>query len=162
MVWQRLSLVTLSGVGDSMKTSTFVENKFHYYLYNAFNSGQIAAQIQFNSDGSTIYARKSNKNGTAGDTGQGTMPSLVAHVSAGTHPFFGIVYVLNVPGEEKFAIIEQVDQNTAGPGNAPDRGEGVGKWTNASDAIDIVDLSNHGSGDFAADSQFVVFGDGNV
>ncbi|MFM7856740.1 MAG: hypothetical protein ACKO96_33640, partial [Flammeovirgaceae bacterium] len=51
-----------------------------------------------------------------------------------------------------------VDQNTAGAGTAPDRGEIAGKWANTTNVIDTFTINNSQGTNWATTSETVVLG----
>ena len=75
----------------------------------------------------------------------------------GGSPQFSNMFIMNNSADEKFAINQMVYQDTAGAGNAPQRVDSVGKWTNTSSQITSIDITG-GSATLSTSSFMKVWG----
>ena len=73
-------------------------------------------------------------------------------------PEFTVSYVVGISTEEKLMISFNVEQKTAGAGNAPSRFELVAKWADTSNTLDRIDIHNTLSGSFDISSNLSVLG----
>jgi len=156
MVWGKAGSTTLSSAGDTMTVSDMSANNSYVYLFHAPANASYNTIINFDNDSGTKYAERKSANGGADstavsqtdfNTGDGTD-------SDGFH--FG--YIVDVSGEETLIIDWWNRANTAGAGNAPYRGENVGKFTETTQFTRIdFDNSSGGSG-FATDSNLTALG----
>ena len=80
----------------------------------------------------------------------------VEMVGGESTPTYYIMEIFNVANQEKFIITHNIRGST-GAGNAPSRGEHVGKWANTSAQITQIDVLSVSS-TFAAGSTFTVWG----
>ena len=124
-------------------------------LQNEIGSGSITGFTSFNGDSGSNYAYRTSENGAS----DGTAHSQTnIRLDRGSVNNFIVANIMNVAGQEKLVEGKCVGQNTAGAGNAPERWEAVGKWSNSSDSITSVKISNASGGDFASGSEMVVLG----
>ena len=155
--WEELASVDLSGgAADSLTTSTITAKKYLWIQRFAENSGAIQARFRFNSDSGTNYARRLSANGAA--DGTVTSQTGMQFPFVGSVPAFYNLFVINNSSNEKLVIGHQVQQNTAGAGNAPNRAEAVYKWANTSSQITEVSVHNDGAGDFGTKTTIKVWG----
>ena len=68
------------------------------------------------------------------------------------------MFIINNASNEKLFIIHSVKQNTSGAGTAPRRKEVVGKWSNTSNQINIVEYLQSEAGSFDTGSFIKVWG----
>lgn len=155
--WEELGRTTLGSAGDTITISSISARKYLRILIAVqATGGTVNANLRFNNDSSTNYARRISNNGAADGTA-GSDNEILEFV-AGQYPWFITCDVINISNQEKIAIMQVVGQNTAGAGNVPVRNEAVGKWANTSAQITRVDVVNTGTGDFAIGSEVVVLG----
>ena len=155
--WKELARASLSGAGDTITTSTFTAKDNIKVLVFGLASGNIEAALQVGNgsiDTGSNYAVRWQVNGTNG-TGQ-SKPAIDTNHTASGNEF--IEYdIVNIAGQEKLVIAKLVDSASAGA-NAPNRVEHVGKWSNTSNQINIVQAKNVGGGSFDTGSEIVVLG----
>ena len=146
---------TLGSTGDDIDITDLGGKKFNQILYHHLNSGNAGGLLTFNDDGTTNYARRYSYNG-----GEGTSinQSAIAYYANGDVPEFTVSYVVGISTEEKLMISFNVEQKTAGAGNAPSRFELVAKWADTSNTLDRIDIHNTLSGSFDISSNLSVLG----
>ena len=157
-VWEELADVTLGSAGDTITTSTFTAKKYLMVQTHGIASGNIEAALQVGNgsiDTGSNYAVRWQVNGTEG-TGTSKTSIDTNHTASGNE--YINYFIVNVAAKEKLVIAELIDSNSAGAGNAPNRVEHVGKWTNTSNQINIVQAKNVGSGSFDTGSSIKVWG----
>ncbi len=156
MVWAVLGETTLTSSADVITVDSIAVKKHLVVQAKLLRSGNIEAAIRFNNDSGNNYSTKYSVNDSESS---GTNKSSIDTNLTAAGNEFATYNIFNEATKEKLVISELVDSNTSGAGNAPQRVEVVGKWTNTSNAITRVDLINVGGGDFAAGSEVVVWGD---
>ena len=160
--WQELASVDLSSGADEISTGTIASKKYIMWNYHVLSSGATNGldniSFRFNNDSGNNYCYRHNDNG--GSDGTVTNNSKLRFRSGGAtaQDFFGSGYIINKSDKEKLLISEQVYNGGDGAGNAPNRAEMVGKWTNTSAQITEIDLIQDGAGSFLTGSYLQVFG----
>ena len=149
----------LASAGDTLNSGTFTAKD--YLLVNVFRtrSGSVNSRVQFNGDTGSNYAHRnfgaSNSYGNDGETDGGT--SIHSHALT-SHDSFTTYIMVNKASREKQMIISEVNRNTAGAGNAPDRIKAVAKWANTSNAITSINVLNTDSGNLDVGTSIRVWG----
>jgi hypothetical protein len=120
------------------------------------SGGGTQQSLQFNGDGASNYGRRYNSNGSEAS-------SMATRISTGANPAtsslgYTVGYVANKSDKNKMVVSSGVDTFTSGVGHAPSKYMAVGKWENASDAINSISIFNPTSGDFQVGSECVVLG----
>lgn len=154
MAWAKNGTTTLGSGSATIDVSSLTDNKFLMVLTHKISGGDSVVRYRLNSDSGSNYARRYSENGGA----DGTSASTTFIASGYQYDGFSISYIINISTEEKLVIYHDVDSNTAGATNAPNRVEEVGKWVNTSDVIDEINIINGGADNFAADSNITVLG----
>ena len=155
--WVELGRTTLGSSGDSISIASLPDKRYYMLLGNHFKTGAIAHALQMNSDTGTSYNNRCSISGGADFTNV-SRTRLENWGSGNTNPDFLVAYVSNLASKEKLVTEHFVDRGTAGAGNAPNRRENVGKWSNTSNSISEFDSFNYGAGDFTTGSEVVVLG----
>lgn len=160
--WKELGRTTLGVAGNDITVSSLPDKRYYMILgYTTANSASPAQAIQLGNstiDTGTNYSYRRSLN-AASDTTHTTRDIVELMYGLGTSdPDFGISYLSNLSAKEKLGIGWGVSQQAAGAGNAPNRTENVGKWGNTTNPLDVINIKNIGSGDFAVGSELVVLG----
>ena len=156
--WKELGRV--SGTTDPLSV-TSLANKRYYMLLNVgyAGSGNAESYIYLNNDTGTNFANRSNYNGGA----DGTETSVAwfrwgEGATNNNNDRFTVGFLSNYSTKEKLGIYHEVQRNTAGAGNSPNRFEGVGKWTNTTNAISSIYYGNRNGTDWGTGTEMVVLG----
>lgn len=154
--WEELGRTTLGGAADSISVASLPARKYLQVRIALVHSGSITGGIRFNNDSGSNYAYRASYNGAADSSG--TSQSSLPIYSDASPAGLMVIDIVNISASEKVAFTLLGLSGSAGAGNAPVRGEFLGKWANTSAQITRVDLINSGGGDFAAGSEVVVLG----
>tara|TARA_R110002096_G_scaffold102543_1_gene226375 strand:+ start:541 stop:1122 length:582 start_codon:yes stop_codon:yes gene_type:complete len=155
MAWGKLGSTTASGTTDELSSGTITGNKIINNIYHVIKTGTANTRRRFNNDTGSNYASRSHVLGTEGT--QINQTSIFTHADTSGNAF-GVSYIVNISGEEKLMIGQEISNTSSGAGTAPGRYEGAGKWVNTSDQITEVDLLNTDSGGFLTGSNLTVLG----
>lgn len=151
---------TATGTVASMSVQNLPNYKYLFIDVAVLPTGGTAfAQLRFNNDSATNYARKyAISFGAATDTANEnilTMSNAVRSGGAGKMS----CEVLNISNREKLVFSRAVDDNAAGSTNVPVGRDTMLKWINTSTVISRVDVVNGaGTGQYAAGSEIIVYG----
>ena len=104
------------------------------------------------------YASRISINGATTDDASRVSKNSIQTEKNTTSPIFVNGFIVNNASNEKLCIMHEVIQNTAGAGTAPERVEFVGKWADTTNQIDIIQMTDSGSGSFADGSTLKVWG----
>ena len=157
MAWNKLGSTTLTTTADVINSGTFTASKFIFGMTHIFASGgDKAPNLRFDQTGGTAYATRYSPNGGA-DTTETSQPDIKG-IGTTDDDDFMIYYTNNIGNEEKLVIMHQVNRNNTGAGNAPYREETVGKYAQTSSQVTEVGITNTGTGDYTADSNFTAIG----
>ena len=142
--WQRLAHVELSSNGN-LSTGTFTaKDNLKVVVWFKPTSANTSGMVM-NNDTNYNYSNRRSKNGGSDET-RTSSDSLAGIQLNGNYNegdwSFATSYITNIATKEKLAINEFMTQNTAGAGTAPERVESVGKWTNTSDQITEIDITD--------------------
>lgn len=149
---------TLSSAGDVLTISNLTAQKFNQFLIHpiasTFNLNQ---NITFNNNTNSVYAKRQSDNG-------GTDATAVSSANISTDinintPYWQVLYVCSISGEEKLVIGFTCDQRASGATSAPERREYVAKFVPSPDAtITRIDVNNSSTGDYGVDSNLSALG----
>ena len=154
--WQELDSVELSATANEIDSGTFTAKKYLWVQLHGVADGSISgADLQFNGDTGSNYARRYSGNG---DTdGTGTSEATLGGIGTGSGDSFVSWFIINKSDNEKLVVGEGL-ANTTGAGNAPDRRELTGKWANTSDSITSIKVKENGSGGWTNGTTLKVWG----
>ncbi len=155
--WTELANVTLGSDGDTIDSGVFESKKYLWFQVSDKGTGTYRSKIRFNADSGNNYAQRSSVNGGADVTTVSVNDSDTFLAGSGVNSFFE-GFVVNNATKEKLCILDQVAVPTAGATNAPNRREGVFKWTNTTDLINQIQIINDDTGDLGAGTRLVVWG----
>ena len=156
--WVELARTTLGSAGDTISVTSLPDKRYYMILADQRASGNTNHSFRLNSDSGNNYSQRASPDGGSDNTLTSTSALLGNWGSAVTTNAFHVGYLSNLSANEKLAQIWNVQQKTAGAGNAPSRQEGVGKHAQTSNPINAVSLTNTDSGDYTSGSEVVVLG----
>lgn len=154
--WELLGSSTLGGAADVLNVTSFTPRRFLMVLIYTIASGNIQHKLTFNNDTAANYAIRESANGGA-DTASGSATSISLLGANLTAPVFYVLEITNLQAQEKLVLSQRIS-SVAGAANAPTRAEQVAKWANTTAQISRIDITNVGTGDYAAGSQIVILG----
>ena len=133
--WEELASVTASGSSDTLSSSITAKKYLWIQGYTENTTGSMSPRVGSTTlDSSSNYATRLSSNGGAEDN---STASSITGLTNNT-PIFWNMFIINNASNEKLMIWHVARQSTAGAGNFPKRIEGVTKWANTSNQIDIV------------------------
>ena len=114
----------------------YLKNIYGFQCYEESSAGSVSFRVGNTTlDSGNNYSARVSSNGGSEDvtTGIDAMMGLTS-----TTPILWNFFIINNSANEKLAIGNVSRQTTAGAGNVPSRVEGVYKWDNTSNQIDIL------------------------
>ncbi len=154
--WEELADVTLSGAGTNISSGTITAKKYLWFqLWYDVTAGA-DANLTFNNNTTSTYALRRSANGGS-DVTSTSQTGMNMQGSGAVTPVFINGFIINTSANEKLIIAHQIEQNTAGAGNAPNRREFAGKWANTSAQITELDFTTT-SNNYTAGSFLKVWG----
>ena len=158
--WKEVGRTTLGSAGDTIDVTSLPDKRYYMVLTDIIASGTVGIRHRLGNSsidtGSNYADRNSVDGGSDGTNTSGTAIGVGGGGSTGGE-FFNC-FVINNASNEKLFIIHSVKQNTAGAGTAPRRKEVVGKWSNTSNQINIVEYLQSEAGSFDTGSFIKVWG----
>jgi len=156
--WEELGRTTLAVAGDTISVTPFAARGTIKVIVEVTDTGGVINnRITFNGDTGANYSYRESINGAADITGAGANFIEGAAVSEAA-PFMCEFTVFNIASDEKVVQGSTVHARAAGAATAPARLEFTGKWTNTSNQITRVDITNAGAGDYAIGSKVIILG----
>ncbi len=147
--WQELADVELSSVSE-IDSGAITSKKYLWIEFSGLgSSGSSYPRLRFNSDDQNNFCYRQSIDGVA-DNEQLSQNHMNTTGNVGAFNHFFTAFVVNDSSKEKLAIIQGVDSNTSGQGNAPRRREVTGKWNDTSNAITSVQVLDLGSNNFTS------------
>lgn len=157
--WEELGRTTLGSAGDTITVSGLPVRKYLHILYFTIATGGTnSVRMTVNGDTGNNYSYNYRRNADTTSTSGNSVASFVLDTGTGAWNMHGTLEVVNIAAQEKPFIGMTNALNTVGAGANPGRIEFGGKWSNTSNAISSVTLTNTGSGDFAIGSELVILG----
>ena len=154
--WVELARTTLGSAVDDITVGSLADKRYYMVLVDGINTGGIDPAFRLNADTGTNYANRRSENG--GSDATNTSLNRMALYSALDTPYFQVGYLANFATKEKLFQGHLVGRNSAGAGNAPKRGEFVGKHAQTTNPISSVTQRNNGTGDHSIGAEVVVLG----
>lgn len=161
--WKELGRTTLGSASQYIDVSSLSNKRYYMVLANALPSGSNNVAMTWRVGNSTVdqsnnYSTRYSFNGGTDSTGTSLDRGSV-NVSGG-YPYqtFDVGYFANYSSKEKLFLGFGTNSAT-GSGNSPNRTEQTFKWSNSSNAIDVIRYSNHlNAVNIASGSELVVLG----
>jgi hypothetical protein len=127
------------------------------------NNSRPAPAIIINGDTGSNYARRGNANGLTDYTNVNQPQIMFGGQPEGnttTVPYFTVGYIANKSDKEKLAICHNtLSYQLGASGSDPlERRDTVFKWTNTSEPIDQLTITNFLSGSFTTNGELIVLG----
>lgn len=120
------------------------------------DSGSINVLMRVNSDAGTVYSQRNSVNGAA--DGTSINQNRLTFSGAAARDRFIEVEIVNLQASQKIFTGHTTDPVSGGTASAPSREETVGKWTDVSDHINLIDILNGGAGSYEILSEMIVYG----
>ena len=160
--WVELGRTTLGAAAASITVSSLANKRYYMILFDKLPSGNFSSFLRLGNgsvDSGSNYAFRTSQNGGADGTTTSTSSITNSTATSDADKTFSVMYVANYSSKEKLLINNTVSQETAGAGTAPDRAETVGKWTNTSNVINLINSFDNGAGgNLNTGSEVVVLG----
>ena len=160
--WEELYTDTKTSDNQEFSTGTIAAKKYLWLqFYQQGHTGN--SDLRFNADGSNNYARRHSING-ASDASVISQPQLRNVLTGGTadHHTFTNMFIINSSANEKLCMFNTTFNAAggSGAGTAPQRIEGVGKWTNGGVSAQITSLTvtDNGGAGFDTGSTLKIWG----
>ena len=158
--WKEVARTTLGSTTKPITVSSIPDKRYYMFMIDMQKSGNATSQIRFGSgstDTGTNYADRCSYDGAADGTRVSVSSIEIATANAGVSDFM-VGYISNLSTKEKYVQIHWAYNGSAGAGTSPSRAEKVGKWSNLSNPLDILELYNSQSGNYLSGSEVVVLG----
>ena len=160
MAWAKNGTQTNGSTTDPIDLTLDSSLQFNFSIWHTLHSGTVNSGLRVGNstiDTGNNYAwRHSFAGGT--DT-TGTSTASYVNLNAPDGDELQVMYFINIAAEEKLVIAFGCGENTSGAGTAPRRHETVGKWTNTSNQIDIIEsYDSGGAGSYLTDSNLSALG----
>jgi len=145
--WQELADASWTS-GSSFNTGTFAAKKYLWIQYYTTCASSHFNKFQFNGDTAGNYASRVSYDGPGGGTVTNDTfgwSTTTTDRSGSTFPLaVANIFMINNASNEKLGISHGVwfTNTETGAANAPHRTESVGKWTNTSNQITRIDITN--------------------
>ena len=159
MAWAKEGSTTASGATDNLQIDT-TSKKFNFAISHVIpDTGNISLQYRLDNDSGSNYAFRSSDNGGTDGTATSFDIGLFG-VGINSTPIFGILYAVDIDGEEKLSIGFGVVQRTAGATTAPQRRESVSKYNDGGSNTQATrfDAINYDTGDWGTNSNCMLMG----
>jgi hypothetical protein len=142
--WEELASVSASGSTTGMSSGTFTAKKYLWvqgYVSGSDNARDAQVFVGNGTvDTGTNYSFRLSGDGGSTDyttTGQDKYNPMGAN---DTNARFINMFIINNAASEKIILSHMIYGKAAGSGNTVSRGEGVGKWENESNQINIISI----------------------
>jgi hypothetical protein len=141
--WQELANVTLGAPNATLDSGVINPTKKYLWVQAWLDkTSALTTGLQFNLDGGANYADRISSNGAA----DVTTPNLteIGIDSSSANPTLFNGFIINEQNDEKLVIGHIINQSAPGAGNAPDRKEIAGKWTDTASQITSIQFKATG------------------
>lgn len=158
--WEELYSNQLSSNNQEFSTGTISAKKYLWLqFYQQGHTGN--SFLRFNADSGSNYSRRHEINGAsdANVTSQSQLTNVLTGATGDSQSFTNM-FIVNDSSKEKLCIFSTVFNagGTTGAGNAPQKINGVCKWSNTSDSITSVQVTDNGGAGFDTGSIFKIWG----
>jgi len=161
MAWRKAGSTTLGSAGTSLTLSGITTNKFNSVMIHTLDTGStLAPRISITDNGTgTNHSGRTSKNGAA-DATQTSREDWVTNASENASDQFQFGYICNINGEEILGIFSCCDESASGAGNAPQRRECAGKYSDGGSEAQFtrIDMVSSLTNNYNTDSNISVIG----
>ena len=158
--WKEVARTTLGSTTKPITVSSIPDKRYYMFMIDMQKSGNATSQIRFGSgstDTGNNYADRCSYDGVSDGTRVSVSSIEIATANAGVSDFM-VGYISNLSTKEKYVQLHWAYNGAIGAGTLPSRAEKVGKWSNLSNPLDILELYNSQSGNYLSGSEVVVLG----
>jgi|LWDU01.1.fsa_nt_gi hypothetical protein len=160
--WVELARTTTGSALSDFSVGSLADKRYYMVLTNIQGKNNAGVNWQTRMGNGSIdtgsnYGMRYSLNGGA-DSASGSSTTIQSGTNPTNLPQFNVAYISNLSGKEKLYMSHDVNQETAGAGNAPERGEYTGKWANTSNPLDIIGATTSSSYTMSSGSEMVVLG----
>ena len=157
--WEELVSVENSGGStNNFGTGSFTAKKYLWIQAFVKNDGLVEPRIRVGTGGSidtgSNIATRSSSNGGADGTAT-SRDDMVVSISGTSENHFINMFMVNNASNEKLAIHHCVSVGTAGAGTAPQRREGVSKYSNTSAQVNTIEIEDNAVSAGIANGTFI-------
>jgi len=140
--WKEVGRTTLGSASSTITVSISSPKQYYMVLcpIKADASGGTDSNWRFNGDTSTNYAWSFYYQGQTNDYGTGSQTKIYDNGSGGSRFQFAVMYIANTSGKRKLTITKNAINWTSGTTGEVGRKNIYGKWDNANDAINSIQL----------------------
>ena len=162
--WEELASVTLGSDGDVLSSGTISAKKYLWvqaFIKNSGDTARFNTQVTFNNDTGSNYAMRRSIDGGSDSTSTNASNLFSSGVTGSNDDLWCMnLFIVNNASNEKLCIAHGFDTYIgSGAGNAPSqRYEAVGKWTNTSNQITEIDITNSDTSNYDSISELRVWG----
>ena len=160
--WVELARTTTGSALSDISVGSLADKEYYMVLTNITGKNNSGVNWQTRMGNGSIdtnsnYAMRYTLNGGS-DSGSGGVNSIQSGTNPTNLPQFNVAYISNLSGKSKLYMGNDINQNTAGTGSTPKRGEYSGIWAN-NNPLDIIGATT-GSGSYtmSSGSEIVVLG----
>ena len=143
MVWSKAGSSNIGTTASTLDVSSLPDSKFYMGLFHNSSAGQNGAVRMGNSTIETTgnpYLTRSSRNAANPDTTNTTNTGIRVNDNAGSSPWFSVMYIANISGENKLLIGNTVERMADSA--STNRNEAVGKFAFTSNPIDIIQMNS--------------------
>ena len=160
--WVELARTTLGSNSSTLTVSSIPDKRYYFVLVNpSFTNAGSGNTFRLGSGGTedsgSNYCFRRSTNGGSDVTEVNQSNGIIPIGGYSTEHELLTMHIANLSNKEKLCIHNRC-YSVAGANNAPLRIEDVSKWSNTSNAIDIMKAQLNSSGQFASGTEIVVLG----
>lgn len=158
--WVELGRTTLGSAGDTIEVGSIANKRYYLVLWDGIAAGNLDdPNLKMGNgtiDTAGNFASRGDWNGSEETNVNQT--NILLGKNNGASDRFGFEYIENLAGKEKPVISNSIQANTTAASAQPLFSESIGKWANTANLLDILRITNVGTGSFNTGSEVVVLG----
>ena len=161
--WVELGRTTTGSALSDFSVGSLANKRYYMILTNIKGKSNSGVNWQTRMGNGTIdtsysYSMRYSLDGGAVDDAGVNAQQIQSGTNPTSLPQFEVGYIANFSTKEKLFMAHDVNQNTAGAGTAPQRGEYTGKYTLTSNPINIIGATTSSAHTMSTGSEMVVLG----